>query len=317
MNKWIAVVLAASIIGVVAYKKQPQEQPVASVRPVEQFPTLPPKPVEPEKPKTYNISTPVPTYLDYPQIVAQISKWNQEAPEITEIGTYGKTRQGTDLCYLKIGKKGPKVMITGCIHGNEPHATANVMACTGTMLSEYGKNPEVTSLIDSRIIYIIPVISPDSYPHSRHVDGVDPNRDFPGPHSPNHKSTPSIAAVQDFFMKVRPNAVISTHTFGRIYLTPYGDKYQKCPNESDYQRIVGKMGQMSSYKVDRACNMYARPILGSEVDWYYRNGAFAIVMEVGTHQRKPSLPEIQSEFQRTYKSVLLFIQEAPVVEIKK
>jgi hypothetical protein len=79
--------------------------------------------------------------------------------------------------------------------------------------------------------------------------------------------------VQDFFMKVRPNAVISTHTFGqRIYLTPYGDKYQKCPNESDYQRIVGKMGQMSSYKVDRACNMYARLIAGSEVDWYYRNG---------------------------------------------
>jgi hypothetical protein len=33
------------------------------------------------------------------------------------------------------------------------------------MLSEYDR-AEITSLIDSRIIYIIPVISPDSYPHS-------------------------------------------------------------------------------------------------------------------------------------------------------
>jgi hypothetical protein len=93
MNKWIAVVLAASIIGVVAYKKQPQEQPVASVRPVEQFPTLPPKPVEPEKPKnasTYRLRCQHiwTTHRSWPRSASGTKK-----PEITEIGTYGKTRQ--------------------------------------------------------------------------------------------------------------------------------------------------------------------------------------------------------------------------------
>jgi hypothetical protein len=42
---------------------------------------------------------------------------------------------------------------------------------------------------------------------------------------------------------------------------------------------------------------------------------FPIVMEVGTHQHAPSSQEIQSEVQRTYKGVLYFIREAPLVII--
>lgn len=261
------------------------------------------------------ISTPVPAYLDYAQIVALLKTWNREAPALTEVGVYGTSARGVELHYLRIGRAGPAVLLTACIHGNEPHSTANLLACAGTMLSEYGTNPEITALVDSRTLYVVPVISPDSYPHSRQVDGVDPNRDFPGPHKPNYVSTPAVAAVQALFLKVRPAAVMSGHTFGQIYLTPFGDKYEKCPNEADFQRIVGKMGQLSRYRVDRACNMYSTPIRGSELDWYYRHGAFAVVMEVGTHQRKPSVAEIEAEFKRTYAAVLHFVREAPLVKV--
>jgi hypothetical protein len=78
-----------------------------------------------------------------------------------------------------------------------------------------------------------------------------------------------------------------------------------------------EMGSLSRYRVQRACEMYNRPIYGTEVDWYYRGGAFAIVMEFGTHQRVPSQSDIDSEFQRTFKAVLYFIKEAPLVEIKQ
>jgi len=302
--------------------KTKQEKPLVEAPIVQVQPPAPlPKVEAPKTPRLPNISVKIPAYLDYSQIVAQTQKWAQEAPDLVEIGNYGKTKRGTDICYIRICNKldtkpRPKVMITGCIHGNEPWATGCVMAFAGNLLGEYGKNKEITDLIESRDIYIVPVVSPDSYPHSRHVDGVDPNRDFPGPSRPTHHSTPSILAVQNFFNKIKPNAVISAHTHGRIYLTPFGDKMQVCPNEADYKRIVGQMGQMSQYKVDRACNMYGRPIHGSEVDWYYRNGAFSIVMEIGTHQQKPSMQDITSEFSRTWTSVQLFIKEAPLVQIK-
>ena len=36
----------------------------------------------------------------------------------------------------------------------------------------------IKQILEGREIWIVPVVSPDSYPHSRHVEGVDPNRDF-------------------------------------------------------------------------------------------------------------------------------------------
>lgn len=280
-----------------------------------------PQPETPKTPATPNISTAIPAFVQYSGIVSQLQKWNQEAPDLTEIGTYGKSRQGKDLTYIRVTNKfdsspKPVVLIHGCIHGNEPHATATVMALIGTMLSNYGKDPEVTTLINTRDIYFVPVVSVDSYPNSRQIDGVDPNRDYPHPGRPGHVSTPCVKATQDLFMKIRPKAVISCHTFGRVFLCPWGDKMQTPANWSDYQRIVGKAAQMCQYRIDRACNVYGRPIMGGEVDWYYRNGAFSVVMEIGTHQQPPSMQEIQSEFQRTYKGLLYFIQDAPTVSVQ-
>lgn len=318
---WAVIGLIALIILIGGYKLKTNKPVARQDMPVPKIEFVPPAPEVPKVPATPNISTPVPAFMQYPAVVAQLQKWNKEAPDLTEVGTYGKSRQGKDLTYIRVTNKfdglpKPVVLIHACIHGNEPHATANVMATIGTMLAGYGKDQEVTTLINTRDIYFVPVMCVDSYPNSRTIDGVDPNRDFPGPSRPSHKSTPCVDQMQTFFTKIKPKAVISTHTFGRILLCPYGDSKTRCPNDADYTRIVGKMATMCQYRIDRACNMYATTIGGSEVDWYYRHGAFSIVMEVGTHQRPPSLPEVQSEFQRTYKGILYFIQDAPTVSIQ-
>lgn len=312
------VFLSVALCGTYCYKvkeRQAENTPIVDTRPVVPIERIPEKPKTPRVP---SVSVKIPAYLDYQNIIAQCKKWNEEAPDLTEIGVYGKSKRGQDLYYIRIcnkldSKPRPKVLITGCIHGNEPWATGCVMGYIGSLLDGYGSNSEIKELVESRDVYFIPVVSPDSYPHSRHVDGVDPNRDFPGPSRPNHQSTPSIAALQKFFLQIKPSAVISGHTFGRVYLIPYGDTNSKTPHESDYQRIVGKMGQMSNYGLKHCCDIYGRPIHGSEVDWYYRNGAFSIVIEYGTHQQKPSQEEIRSEFDRTFKSVLLFIKDGAAV----
>lgn len=317
---WTAGVLTIALFVAFGVKTHNSQQtpsdPIVQVQPPVEIIPEPPK-----TPRLPNITIQVPPHLSYSEIVTQIQKWGQEAPDLTEVGFYGKTKQDVDICYIRICNKieikdRPKVLITGCIHGNEPWSTGCVMAYIGNLLDGYGKNKEITDLIESRDIYFIPVISPDSYPHSRYVDGVDPNRDFPGPSRTNHKSTTSIQSIQDFFLKIKPDAVISGHTFGRVFLTPFGDTNQKCPNENDYQRIIGEMGKMCNYGMDRACNNYGRPIQGTEVDWYYRNGAFSVVMEFGTHQENPTREEITSEYSRTWQGILWFIKEAPIVTIK-
>lgn len=91
------------------------------------------------------------------------------------------------------------------------------------------------------------------------------------------------------------------------------------------------MSELSGYRNMRACDMYGNnglnnppiekdqygtPIYGSEVDWYYRNGSFAIVCEFGKHQRVPTDEDTRAEFNLTFTSALHFIREAPLVQVR-
>jgi hypothetical protein len=294
-------------MGLYFHKPTPISKP--QVQEENRFTQLPPfvKPPE-EYPRTPQIG--VPPYLSYKEIVERLKEWERVAPDLVEVGTYGKSTRGIDLYYIKVtnekkidGKM--KVLLTACIHGNEPWSTGLMMGVVSNLLSGFNEK----SILNIREVYLVPVISPDSYPHSREVDGVDPNRNF------NGNSIAPVAAIKEFFLKHKFRAVLSGHTYGRIYLYPWDDKRDASPNDDDFKRIVGMMGKMSEYRIMKGVEIYNRPIYGAESDWYYRRNAFAVVMEVGTHQQKPTMEQITSELARTYGSVHYFIEEAPKVDI--
>lgn len=279
-----------------------------------------PKPELPKEPSSPKISNPIPQHLSYPQTVEQLKNWNKEAPDLTEVSTYGQSKKGTDLFYIRINNKldkktKPVLLITACIHGNETWSAGITMGYIGNLLKNYTNDPKIKELVNSRDIYFIPVVSPDSYTLQRFVDGVDPNRDFPTPKNKAHQSTTSVAALREFYWKIKPHAVLSGHTYGRLFLIPYGDQYGKNPNQSDYDAIVGKMAKMANYKMIHCSELYKSPIDGTEVDWFYRNGSFAAVIEYGTHQHKPSLKEIKDELQRTQDAITYFIEKTPDIKI--
>lgn len=324
-----------------AYFKKTHHAPIQQYAPIEELANpISNQPVLP--PIRNSITVFEPSYMNYEQTINQLKKWNSEAPELTEVGKYGRTTRGKDLYYIRVVNKRnqtvdrPKVLITACIHGNEPLASSTTMWHIGALLNRYGKDDAITQLIDSRDIYFVPVVSPDSYPSSRIVDGVDPNRDFPSPSQPNHRSVVPVKAIQELFDKIKPNAVISGHTWGRVYLTPYGDTMQNCPDHESIMTVINKMKELSGYRAIRACDMYGvrglnnppirtignneglygSPIYGTEVDWYYRRGAFALVCEFGTHQRIPTDEDTRAEFNKTFSAFLLFLREAPLVHLK-
>jgi murein tripeptide amidase MpaA len=250
-----------------------------------------------------------------------LKKWKEEAKDLTEIDTYGQTKNGKDLYYIRINNKfsnakKPVILMTAAIHGNEPLSTSITMAYIGFLLDSYGKSKEITDLMNTRDLYFIPVISPESYPDSRTVGEVDPNRDFPTPKNSEHQSIPIIMALREFYWKIKPSAVISGHTYGRIFMTPYGDNHANTPHEADYNRIVGRMSEIANYKKIHCVDLYTKPIDGSEVDWFYRNGSIAVCAEYGTHQNIPTLDEIKSEFFRVKDAITYFITESPNVVVK-
>lgn len=259
------------------------------------------------------------SHKNYEEIVSILKKWETKAPDLVDSGSIGKTTKGIDTFYIKItnefnpGKE--VVLLTACIHGNEPWSTSTMLGYVGKLLSSYGKDERITKILNEKTIYFIPVVSPDTYGSSRRVDGVDPNRDFPTLNNPDKKSVPPVQNLRDFFLKIKPKSVLSGHTYGRVFLVPWGDTREKNPNEEDYEKIVSKMANLSRYGWMKASQLYGRPIIGAEDDWYHRNGAFAIVMEFGTHQRHPSLEDTKTEFDRTLDSVLFFIEESTKIKI--
>lgn len=259
-------------------------------------------------------------YKNYEEIIKTFKEYEQESPELLEVYSYGKSSKNKDLNVIKISNErnpgGKIVLVTAGIHGNEPLSTSVTMSYMCYLLSQYGKDIELTKLIDETTIYYVPVVSPDSYPYSRHVDSVDPNRNFPTLTHPNKESILIIKNLQNLFLEIKPNSVLSCHTYGRLFLIPWGDSKKDCPDQSAYLQITKEMGTLSNYKVIKTSELYNRPIFGTENDWYYRNGSFSIVMELGTHQKKPSIEDTKIEFDRTIKSFIYFIKESTKIKLQ-
>lgn len=259
-------------------------------------------------------------YQSYNEIISVVKEWESLSPLLVETGFYGKTTKDNDCFYFRITNENKKAqykaLITACIHGNEPWSTSTIIAYAGWILSQYGKDERITKVLDTTEVYFIPVVSPDTYPFARMVEGVDPNRNFPTVNNPDKRSIPPVQNIREFFLKINPNATLCGHTYGRVYLVPWGYTRETNPNEKDYARILSKMGELSNYRWMKASELYGSTISGSDVDWYHKNNSFAIVSEFGSHQRKPTENDTETEFQRTKDAFLYFLETSVKVEIK-
>ena len=277
--------------------------------------------VVPEVPDgPYDITHVVPEkYLTYLEVVERLKEWHKEAPKITEFGTYGKDRQGTDLCYLRIGTPGkPKVLIHACIHGNERLSSAATLGMMGQMLWSYKRDRELENadvaqanwVIANRDIYFVPVFAPETYLKQRWLEGEDPNRKWPYPGGNINNTATPILAMRKFFEKHKFAAVMDGHTYGRIFFTP------SIASESDaaaFREFGRKMGELAGYSYSPVSSQPA----GFAIDWYYWKGAVAAITEFGSSYHGHSQPAsvIQSEMERVFPAYLYFMQRASEIRL--
>lgn len=262
---------------------------------------------EPTKPDKYDVSQLPLEFINYTEICALMKKWSEEAPEITEYGTYGNTKSGTPLTYLRIGTPGkPKICIHAGIHGNERLCMAATMWMMEKLLHDYGREENITWLVENRDVWWIPVLSPDTHLRSRHVEGRDPNRDYPYPGRRNHTPTSPIQGIMKLHEKENFLGVISGHTTGNIYFWP-----SIGPREDQmiHERLAGEMSERSGY---RNSKISSRPN-GYEIDWYYWKGAVSILTEFGSSSVGHNQParNIEPHGKKNYPAYMHFIKEAP------
>lgn len=267
----------------------------------------PPDEIQPLDQSPRKISVyPVDAWQTFDQLLDRIDTWSRESKGLAESFQYGTSTKGLPLCGIRTGTPWqPEILFHAAIHGNERLSTGVTMWICQRMLAEYGREAEATWLLQNRCIYWIPALNPDTYLESRHVDGVDPNRNYPDPSRPDRQPVTSIKAICDLMRQHKFKGVLSGHTYGRIYLKP---SFGPAQDRAALQALGERMGQFSGYRTGSVGGGYN----GYDTDFYYWNGACSFVVEMGTsHGSDPPSRTIPDDGERNYRAYQLFAREAP------
>jgi len=104
-------------------------------------------------------------YADLTKLLQAIAL---EHPDLAEIESIGKSHEGRDIWVVTVTntKTGPATekpafWVDGNIHATEVAASAATLYFLHTLVTQYGKDPDVTRALDTRAFYLCPRINPD------------------------------------------------------------------------------------------------------------------------------------------------------------
>ena len=137
-------------------------------------------------------------YPTYGQYVEMMQQFATQFPDICRLDTFGTSEEGRLLLALKISdnvgedEAEANFLYSSTIHGNELVGFILLLRLADTLLNGYGKNNELTRLVDSLSIWINPLANPDgTYSAGNNltmknsmrfnVKLADLNRSFPDP----------------------------------------------------------------------------------------------------------------------------------------
>ena len=230
-------------------------------------------------------------YHSYPEMVQTLMDAQAAYPDIVRVFSLGDSYQGRAILaaevsdHVGIDEGEPEVMFDGLHHAREHLSGEMPLYILRLLTSQYGKTSalgkRVTHIVNTRRIWIIPMVNPDGLEYDLGGDpyrswrknrqpnpgssavGTDLNRNYStawsrAPRSPssiNYRgarpfSAPETRAVRDFVLSRRVGGVqrirthISFHTAGEFVLWPYGHTAANVP--SDMTRLdelaLRKMG---------------------------------------------------------------------------
>ncbi len=110
----------------------------------------------------------------------------QNFPDIAKVETLGFSVQNRVILGIKITEDAqirnarPRSLFEGCTHGNEKIGAEVAFALARHLILNYGVDPIITNLVNTRETWVVPLVNPDGYVASNRTNsnGVDCNRDY-------------------------------------------------------------------------------------------------------------------------------------------
>uniref|UniRef100_A0A4W3KIL2 Carboxypeptidase M n=1 Tax=Callorhinchus milii TaxID=7868 RepID=A0A4W3KIL2_CALMI len=211
------------------------------------------------------------TYHNGRQLETFLRAINQDYPSITHLYSIGKSVDGIDLWVLAIGKYPtkhavgiPDIKYVANIHGDEVVGREMLLHLIEHLVTMYGVNDNITALINSTRVHIMPSMNPDGFAITRtakpdcnyskgrkNKNAYDLNRNFPDIFENNTLAIrqPETSAVIDWVMS--ESFVLSASLHGGDVVASYpfdniksdGQKlpeYSKTPDDDIFIYLAKK-----------------------------------------------------------------------------
>jgi hypothetical protein len=196
-------------------------------------------------------------YPTYDAYVAMMYQFAADYPSLCQIVSIGTTIEGRELLVAKISdnvgirENEPQFLYTSSIHGDETTGYVLMLRLIDYLLSNYGTDPRITSLVDNIEIWINPLANPDGTYHGGNntVDGayrynanwVDLNRNYPDPEDGQHPDGEAWQVETLHFMAFAENnhfvASVNIHGGTEVCNYPW-DTWQKLAADDYWWQYV-------------------------------------------------------------------------------
>jgi PKD repeat protein len=278
-----------------------------------------------------------PTYQGYLNMMTQ---FQTDYPAHCEIISIGQSIQGRELLFARISSNvsqssgKPQFMYTATMHGDETAGYVLSLRLIDYLLSNYGSDPQVDTLLNRLEIWINPLANPDGtyFGGNNTVNGakrynannVDLNRNYPDPEAGPHPDGNPWQVETIAFMNLAENNqfVMSSNFHGGAEVCNYpwdtwshltaDDAWWQyvCHEYADTAQYYSPPGYMNGFN-DGITNGYAwYTITGGRQDYMnYFHQCREFTLEL-SDTKLPPASQLPAFWQYNYRSLLHYMEQA-------
>jgi len=289
-------------------------------------------------------------YHNYDRMKTALDALAKSNPKLISLFSIGKGWQGRDIWAVRFNttesgtkpSQKPGAFIVGDHHARE-HLSVEMPLKIAEYLAAHKDDVAVRRLLETRDIYIVPMLNPDGAEydiatgqykwHRKNMRvnsdqelGVDLNRNcdfiFGGEgssgdtysdtyHGPSAFSEPETQALKAF-LDARPNirTLNSFHSYAGLVMYPWGGKDGAVDDGEDlkaFQTMAAAMARMAGLRPEQSNEMYIAT--GDCADWAYAaHRIFAFTTELNGGSFYPGAAEIEKEAPGEIRAALYMIE---------
>ncbi len=126
-------------------------------------------------------------YHKYEEVYYFLKKWEKDYPNLVELYSVGKSFEGREIWQMTISNKStgkdtdkPAMFLEGNRHSGEVTGGESALYFAWFILTNYGKDPEITRLVDTKALYVKVKNNPDG--SELYLNTAQTNRSSVRPH---------------------------------------------------------------------------------------------------------------------------------------